>query len=56
MQAVPMPIDSSARIAPTARVHPDAVIGAGVLVGEFAIVERDVTIGAGTACSSRMFT
>ncbi len=44
-----MPIDPSARIAPTARVDPEATIGAGVVVGEFAIVERDVTIGAETA-------
>lgn len=43
-----MPIDPAARIAPTARVHPDAIIGAGVEIGEFAIVEQDVTIGAGT--------
>jgi UDP-N-acetylglucosamine acyltransferase len=37
-----------AQIAPTARVHPDAQIGAGVVIGEFAIVEQDVVIGAGT--------
>src|SRR5580698_2725032 len=37
-----------AQIAPTARVHPDAQIGAGVVVGEFAMVEQDVSIGAGT--------
>jgi UDP-N-acetylglucosamine acyltransferase len=43
-----MPADPSAQIAPTARVHPDAVLGAGVVVGEFAIVDRDVSIGAGT--------
>src|ERR1700675_765877 len=48
-----MPADSSAQIAPahiapTARVHPDAVIGAGAVVGEFAIVEQDVVIGAQT--------
>ncbi len=49
-----MPADSSvriptpARIASTARVHPDAVIGAGVVVGEFAIVEQDVAIGEET--------
>src|SRR5579863_1933138 len=36
-----MPIDPSAQIAPTARVHPDAAIGAHVVVGDFAI-------GAGT--------
>jgi UDP-N-acetylglucosamine acyltransferase len=43
-----MPADPSAQIAPTARVHPDAVLGAGVVVGEFAIVDRDVSIGPGT--------
>lgn len=37
-----------AQIAPTARVHPDAQIGAGVVIGEFAIIEQDVAIGAGT--------
>jgi UDP-N-acetylglucosamine acyltransferase len=41
-----MPVDPSAQVASTARVHPDAVIGPGVVVGEFAIVEQDVTIGA----------
>ena len=44
-----MPIDPSAVIAPTARVHPDAVIGAGCAIGDFAIVEQDVTLGAGTS-------
>jgi UDP-N-acetylglucosamine acyltransferase len=43
-----MPADSSVQIALTARVHPDAVLGAGVVVGEFAIVEQDAAIGAGT--------
>lgn len=43
-----MPFDPSAQIAPTARIHPDAVIGPGVSIGEFAIVEQDVTIGART--------
>jgi UDP-N-acetylglucosamine acyltransferase len=43
-----MPIDPSAQIAPTARVHPDAVLDAGVVVGEFAMVEQDVSVGAGT--------
>jgi len=42
-----MPVDPSARIAPGARVHPDARIGARVEIGEFAIVEQDVVIGAG---------
>jgi UDP-N-acetylglucosamine acyltransferase len=43
-----MPADPSAQIAPTARVHPDAILGPGVVVGEFAIVEQDCAIGAGT--------
>lgn len=40
-----MPIDPSAVIAPTARVHPNAHIAAQVNVGEYAIVEEDVSIG-----------
>src|SRR5215471_14590446 len=43
-----MPIDSSARIAPTARVHPQAVIGPQVEIGDFAIIDEDVSIGRGT--------
>jgi UDP-N-acetylglucosamine acyltransferase len=42
-----MAADESAYIAPTARVHPDAKIGPRTRVGEFCIVESDVTIGAG---------
>ena len=41
-----MPADLSAVIAPTARVHPDAVIGRGTRIGEFCVVEQDVVIGA----------
>jgi len=41
-------IDASAQVSPLARVHPEARIGAGVVIGDFAIVEQDVTIGAGT--------
>ena len=41
-------IDPSAQIAPTARVDPGADIGAGVIIADFAIVESDVTIGAGS--------
>jgi UDP-N-acetylglucosamine acyltransferase len=33
-------------VAPTARVHPDAVIGPGAIIGDFAIIEQDVAIGA----------
>jgi UDP-N-acetylglucosamine acyltransferase len=39
-------IDPSAIIAPTARVHPDAVIGVRTRVGEFCVIEQDVAIGA----------
>jgi UDP-N-acetylglucosamine acyltransferase len=40
-----MPIDPSARIAHTARVHPDASIGAQTVIGEFCIVEQDTVVG-----------
>ncbi len=36
-----------AQIAPTARVHPDAVIGEGAAIGEYVVIEQDVVIGAG---------
>ncbi len=41
-----MPIDPSATVAATARVHPNAQIGPQVVIGEFAIVDEDVTLGA----------
>lgn len=41
-----MPIEPSAIVAPTARVHPDASIGPGVRIGEFCVIEQDVEIGA----------
>ncbi len=41
-----MPVDPSASVAATARVHPEACIGPGASIGEFAIVEEDVVIGA----------
>src|SRR5580693_6551769 len=44
-----MPVDPSANIAPTARVHPDVSIGAGVRIGEFCVIESDVSIGPGCA-------
>jgi UDP-N-acetylglucosamine acyltransferase len=42
-----MPIDPSAQIAPTARVHRDAVVGPGAHIGEYCVVEQDVVIGPG---------
>ena len=43
-----MPIDPSARIAATARISEGAVIGPGVEIGDFCIVEEDVVIGPRT--------
>ncbi|HEY3738417.1 MAG TPA: acyl-ACP--UDP-N-acetylglucosamine O-acyltransferase [Bryobacteraceae bacterium] len=40
-----MPVDPSARIAPTARVDPDAVVGAQTVIQDYCVVERDVIIG-----------
>jgi len=42
-----MPIDPSAQIAPTARVHSDAIVGPGVRIGEYCVIEQDVVIGQG---------
>ncbi len=41
-----MPIDPSAVIASSARVHPEASIGPRTRVGEFCVIEQDVAIGA----------
>jgi UDP-N-acetylglucosamine acyltransferase len=41
-----MAIEPSAYIAPTARVHPDAAIGARCRIGEYCVIESDVAIGA----------
>ena len=41
-----MATNPSARIAFTARVHPEAVIGPRTQIGEFCVVEQDVAIGA----------
>jgi UDP-N-acetylglucosamine acyltransferase len=41
-----VPVDPSAIIAPTARIHPDASIGPRTRVGEFCIIESDVDVGA----------
>jgi UDP-N-acetylglucosamine acyltransferase len=42
-----MLVDPSAQVASTARIHPDARIGPRTVVGEFCVIESDVTIGAG---------
>jgi len=41
-----VPVDPSATIASTARVHPDAAIGPRTRIGEFCVIEQDVAIGA----------
>jgi len=40
-----MPIDPSAVIAATARIHPDAVIGPETVVGDYCVIEADVIVG-----------
>lgn len=42
-----MLIDPSAQVAPTARIHPHAVVGPGVHIGEYCTIEQDVVIGPG---------
>ena len=41
-------IDPSVHIAPTARIHGDAVIGPRSVIAEFCVIERDVVLGADT--------
>ena len=50
-----MPIDPSATVAATARIHPEACIGPGVRIGEFCVIESDVTIGAGCMLEPYVF-
>jgi UDP-N-acetylglucosamine acyltransferase len=51
-----VPIDPSANVAATARVHPDAVIGPSVVIGDFVVIEQDVTIGAGSSLEPYVYT
>jgi UDP-N-acetylglucosamine acyltransferase len=48
-------IDSSAAVASTARVHPEATIGPRTRIGEFCVVEQDVEIGAGCLLEPYVF-
>jgi len=41
-----MAVATNVQIAPTARVHRDAVIGPGTVIGEFCVIEQDVVLGA----------
>lgn len=41
-----MPVDPSARIAPTARVDPEAIIGPQTVIQDYCVIERDVVIGS----------
>jgi UDP-N-acetylglucosamine acyltransferase len=41
-----MPIDPSAVVAPTARIHTEARIGPQTIIGEYCVIESDVSIGA----------
>jgi UDP-N-acetylglucosamine acyltransferase len=50
-----MAIDASAVVAPTARVHPDASIGAGARISEYCVIESDVAIGAGCVLEPYVF-
>jgi len=43
-----MPVDPSAQVAATARVHPNARIAPQVAIGEYAVVEEDVEVGRGS--------
>ena len=50
-----MPIDSSAVVAPTARIDPGAAVGPGARIGEFCVLESDVVIGAGCVLEPYVF-
>jgi UDP-N-acetylglucosamine acyltransferase len=42
-------------IAPTARIDPHAEIGPNVVIGDYVVIERDVTIGAGTRIEPHVY-
>jgi UDP-N-acetylglucosamine acyltransferase len=50
-----MPIDPSAQIAPTARIHPDAIVGPATRIGEYCVIEQDVVIGPGCLLEPYVF-
>jgi UDP-N-acetylglucosamine acyltransferase len=50
-----MPVDRSAHVAFTARVHPAAVVGPQCIIGQFCVVEQDVVIGAGCTLEPHVF-
>jgi UDP-N-acetylglucosamine acyltransferase len=50
-----MSINHSAVVAPTARIHPDAIIGAKTTIGEYCVIESDVVIGAGCVLQPHVF-
>jgi UDP-N-acetylglucosamine acyltransferase len=50
-----MPVDPSASVAATARVHPEAQVGPRVVIGEYVVIEQDVVIGAFTKFEPYVF-
>lgn len=40
-----MPIDPSAEVAPTARIHADAIVGPACRIADFCVIESDVVLG-----------
>jgi UDP-N-acetylglucosamine acyltransferase len=41
-----MPVDPSAVVASTARIHPGAAVGPGCQIGDYCVIESDVSMGA----------
>jgi UDP-N-acetylglucosamine acyltransferase len=42
-----MPVDPSATVAPTARIHSGSIIGPQCVIGEYCVIESDVVLGRG---------